>query len=351
MRTDRIPAASVILPVFGNEKFLPESIDSILTQTFSDFELIIIADSPSDDLKKILNFYLKMDERITIIYRNERGLISALNLGCRLAKGKYIVRMDADDISTIDRFEKQIKFMEENREIGVLGSFIEHIDEDGKVMGQYKLPTDPKIIRFQLFYDCCVAHPSVIMRRSVVESVGFYNPDAESDEDTDLWIKISQISSIANFPEILLKYRLHNTNISRKSLTPDQDQVRLKIRISLYRKILKKEFSDDEKSVILAWIKKSRIPDKKEMEYLYGLITRLSRSYIQNTTLDANQLREIKKIFGLKLFELVKLYKKIDVACVNVLFSGVLLNPLYGFSIIGSRIKFIHNYIRKHCLL
>lgn len=347
MKTDQIPFASVIVPVYGTEIFFQESIDSILTQSFTDFELIIVSDSPSENLKKLLDSYQQKDARIIVIFRKKRGLISALNTGCKLARGKYIFRMDADDICLKTRFEKQINFMEQNPEIGVLGSFLEEIDETGKVCKISAFPTDPKIIRYQLFFDCCIAHPSVIMRRNIVESVGFYSCDSYSDEDTDLWIKISQITSIANYPEILLKYRIHNANISRNCHSRESDLARLKIKISLYNKILKKEFSLAEKNMVLDWIKKSPISTEENMLFLYRLIIQLFQTYKQETTLHPDQIKEIQKFTGLKLYEILKLYKKIDRTSCKVLISAIRLNPAYCIKVVGSGIKYIWKKIVK----
>lgn len=325
MTMNRIPVASVVMPVYGTERFIQESMDSILNQSFADFELIIICDLPSEDLKNILNSYKQKDGRIKLIYRNERGLISALNTGCEFAKGKYIIRMDADDICSKDRFLKQINYMEQHSEIGVLGSYIELINEKGELRGKRIPPTDPKIIKYELFFECCIAHPSVIMRRNVVGSVGFYSYDSYRDEDTDLWIKVYQISLIANFPEILLKYRIHDANITCE-ISPKSDQVRLKNTFSLFTTLMGKKFSETEKDAILCWIKKMPISNKNAMIFLYELIIQLYLNYKQKTILNKSQLKAIKKFTGLKLFEIAILYREIDTTSIRILIRAIRFN-------------------------
>ncbi|HAS7841575.1 TPA: glycosyltransferase family 2 protein, partial [Vibrio cholerae] len=139
------PKISVVMSVYNGEKYLGEAIDSILKQTFSDFEFIIINDGSTDKTLEIIKSYMKKDDRIVLVSRENKGLIVSLNEGLDLAKGQYIARMDADDISIKSRFEKQIEFLDSNPDIGVCGTWVEVFGENIKSK-KWKMPTqDPDL--------------------------------------------------------------------------------------------------------------------------------------------------------------------------------------------------------------
>jgi len=152
------PLISVVLSVYNAEKYLVEAIKSILNQTFKDFEFIIINDGSTDKSLEIIESYQKEDERIILISRENKGLIASLNEGIEKAKGKYIVRMDADDISLSTRFEEQVKIMEENQNIGLCGTsvivFGNNIKND-----VWKLSKDDKTIKTELLFSSPLFHP------------------------------------------------------------------------------------------------------------------------------------------------------------------------------------------------
>jgi len=214
MRTDN-PLVSVVMPVYMADDFLLGSIDSILNQTYENLELLIICTDPTSKTIEILDVYARSDERIKIDYNQEEGLIESLNRGCRSARGRYIVRMDADDISCTDRIEKQVTFMEEHPDIGFSGSLMEVIDRSGKFVRMRNYPVSPLVIKWTLMYANCLAHPTIIMRRDIAKLLGFYRKEALYVEDYDLWVRASAVSHLSNIPEVLVKYRFHENNCSR----------------------------------------------------------------------------------------------------------------------------------------
>lgn len=223
------PLVSVVMPTYNSEIFLKEALESILNQTFKDFEFIIVADKSIDASGAILDSFLEKDGRIKVIDQERIGLIAALNSGCRIAKGKYIARMDADDLSLPRRLEKQVQYLERHPEIGVLGTGIRYIDEMGRLGKTLHNPTNPNIVKFYLHLENCIVHPSVMMRRDVIEQLGFYNPEAKYAEDYDLWARASSITQIANLHEVLLKYRIWVGGISsHNSLLRDQRNARIR---------------------------------------------------------------------------------------------------------------------------
>jgi glycosyltransferase involved in cell wall biosynthesis len=210
-----IPLVSVILPVYNAELHVEESIKSVLNQTFTNFELIIINDGSTDlSDNKILSFN---DNRIQYI-KNDLNLklIATLNLGLQKARGKYIARIDADDIALPERFAKQVEFLEANPDYGLLGSFAK---EFGFSSNNIQYPTTDAAIRYAVIYHNPFVHSSVMIRSSILVNYDFmFDVDQIHVEDYDLWIRILSVSKVANLPECLVLYRVHADQISKKHL-------------------------------------------------------------------------------------------------------------------------------------
>ncbi len=207
------PQVTVLLPVFNAAEYLKDAVDSILNQTFKDFELLVIEDGSTDDSLSILKSY--NDPRIKIIeHTQNEGLIKTLNEGLRIATGKYIVRMDADDVSLPDRLAHQVKFMNAHPDVSVVGTYFKDIYGKVKVA---KTPVSHEALKSQLFFSCALAHPTVIIRKSDFEKHQFfYDADFPHAEDYELWVRVSRKLKIANLPKVLLKYRFHQQQVSSK---------------------------------------------------------------------------------------------------------------------------------------
>ena len=205
------PLVSVILPVYNAEEFIAYSIRSILNQTFSDFELILINDGSSDQSEQIILSF--QDERIRY-YKNNSNLklIETLNRGLAFAKGKYIARIDADDVCYLDRFEKQVVFLENNLEYGIVGSFAETFGNKQEVL---KYVEEDEDIRYALITHNPYIHSTVMIRTSVLKDYHLkYKADQLHVEDYDLWIRMMKYSKGKILPVVLLKYRIHGNQIS-----------------------------------------------------------------------------------------------------------------------------------------
>ena len=209
--TMSLPLVSVILPVYNAELYVNESIQSILNQSFLDFELIILNDGSTDGSEEcILAFN---DKRIRYL-KNETNLklIDTLNLGLKLAQGKYIARIDADDIAFSDRFEKQYSFLEDNPDVGIVGSFAECI---GNSSGILKYIEEDNDIRLAMLTHNPFIHSSVMLRSSVLKGNQLeYQKDKLHVEDYDLWIQILSFTKAKIISESLIKYRMHESQIS-----------------------------------------------------------------------------------------------------------------------------------------
>jgi len=214
------PIISVMMIVYNAERFLKDSIESILNQTFSDFEFIIVNDGSTDNSYKIINEYSRKDNRILVL-DNEKNLgIAESRTKCvKYAKGKYIVIADADDISAPTRFEKQYKYLEEHKKCGVVGGFIELFDsETGKIIGLRKYNEDDVELRKRIFIYSPIAQPASMIRKEVFDNIGFYNPEYPPAEDIDIWFRLGTKYKFANIQEVLIKYRVHRNSATIKNM-------------------------------------------------------------------------------------------------------------------------------------
>jgi glycosyltransferase involved in cell wall biosynthesis len=211
-----IPKISVLMPVFNCIQYIKESVDSIINQTFKEFEFIIIDDCSTDGTFEYLQNL--SDPRINLIRKAQNsGYTNSLNMGLKIAKGVYIARMDGDDISLPDRFAKQISFMDENSDTVVCGGGYEAIGLDFKFVP--KSSNDEIVL--ELMYCSPFAHPTVFMRNNILKEYNIqYNPKYEPAEDYKLWTKLSEYGKLANLNDVLLYYRVHQnqtTNLRSNS--------------------------------------------------------------------------------------------------------------------------------------
>jgi len=201
------------MAVYNGEKYLRESIDSILNQSFTDFEFLIINDGSTDGTLDIINTY--GDPRIRLIQNDTNlGLVAVRNQGLASAGGEYIAWLDCDDIAYPSRLAAQIAFMDTHPEYGMIGSWVEIIDGSGKPSGdiwRYDMPVE-NIPSAMLFYNC-FAQSSVFIRKKYLPEVR-YRPDFPGTEDFDLWIRMAAYTKVWNLPKILVKYRVHSASIS-----------------------------------------------------------------------------------------------------------------------------------------
>uniref|UniRef100_A9AAL8 Glycosyl transferase family 2 n=1 Tax=Methanococcus maripaludis (strain C6 / ATCC BAA-1332) TaxID=444158 RepID=A9AAL8_METM6 len=208
------PLVSVIMPNYNNEKYLAEAIESILNQTYEHFEFIIIDDCSTDNSWHIIQNYAKKDNRIKM-FRNEVNLkiVKTRNKGFELMSphSKYIAIFDSDDVSMPERLEKQINFSEKNVDYGLIGSHTLIIDENSKIIGYRKYETDLKKIIKNMVKKNQFAQPSVMIRKSVLDDVGYYDEKYTRCQDYDLWFRIAKSFKIENLDEFLIKYRISKT--------------------------------------------------------------------------------------------------------------------------------------------
>lgn len=195
------------MPVYNSEKYIEQSINSILNQTYKNFELIIINDGSTDGSENIIKKI--NDIRIVYIYQPNQGLAKTLNNGLKLAKGEFIARQDHDDISYPTRFEKQINFFLQNPNHGLVGTWASVVDNEGNKTNSYhKHPTVSSDLKLFLLFDNPFVHTSVMFKREILDNCGYYNEALNGlIQDFEYWFRISNAYEIANLPEVLIDYR------------------------------------------------------------------------------------------------------------------------------------------------
>lgn len=228
------PKISVIMSVHNGQKFLEQSVESIINQTFNSWEFVIIDDCSTDNTLLILQNFSKSHPKKIRVYRNDinLGLAASLNKSIELAKGNYLARMDADDISKPNRFQKELHYLESNPDIAVVSSAEEYIDEFGKVFGRRFPVTDLQKIRKKIIQGKnVIVHPAVMMRKSAFVACGGYNDKLRFGfQDSHLWNKfIRRGFQLAIIPEPLISYRINQNAISNRNYTDEQIRLRDKI--------------------------------------------------------------------------------------------------------------------------
>lgn len=208
---------SVVMPVFNGQRFLAQAMDSLLAQTFTDFEVVAVDDGSTDDTPGILRGYAARDPRVRVIHGDHAGISAALNRGIAESTHEWIARIDADDVASPDRFAKQIAAAHANPEVVIWGSYAQHVDAHGKVLGLSKCgPTSVEEFKRlrAAAEDCYVIHPTSMFRKDVVQKAGGYDSRFNFCEDFELFDRMAEHGAVVALPEPLLLYRIHATSIS-----------------------------------------------------------------------------------------------------------------------------------------
>ena len=295
--------------------YIRESVESILNQTYNNFEFIIVCDNPADvRVLSIIDYYRKKDHRIVCLINEENvGLTRSLNVGLRQCHGEYVARMDADDISYPNRLELQLKYLNKNPQLVACGSYIELINENGNLIGKRKMPVKQNEIDVISVFDTPLCHPTVMFRR-VVKGISLrYDEDFVVSQDFALWSTFEK-GTISNVKCFLLKYRISNDQISNKRVGEQMH----------YKRLI--QYSNLNKNGIVLDVKEKRVFD-----YLF------SHGYYKPTEMEIKAL--LVKLY--KLLSIVKDAKYLGYYIINCYITNAVLlekdycskiRKLFGFS-------------------
>jgi len=209
------PRVSVVLPVRNGQRYVRTAVESILGQTFDNFELLALDDGSTDDTPRILSELTAQDRRLRLIQTERRGLVHTLNHGFDAARGEYVARMDADDIAFPGRIEAQVSALDREPELGLIGAAVRVIqDDDLRPLYTVRYPVRDHELRAALTFGSVFAHPVVVIRKTAYARAGGYRPQFAHAEDYDLWLRLAEVSRLANLADPLLDYRTHSNQVS-----------------------------------------------------------------------------------------------------------------------------------------
>ena len=210
------PKISVVMAVFNGERYLPDAVESILHQSFRDFEFVILNDGSTDESGKILRDFALRDSRIRLFDQERHGLTRCLNRGIALAQGQYLARMDADDVALPGRFQAQVDYLDANPEVLALGGQAQLVSPEGWPLCQWTVPTGHEEIDAAHMAGLAgqLIHPTSMMRLDAVRRVGGLNEQWTYAQDYDLWLRLAEIGRLSNLRETVLNYRLHFSSVT-----------------------------------------------------------------------------------------------------------------------------------------
>jgi glycosyltransferase involved in cell wall biosynthesis len=213
--TERV---SVVMSVFNGERFVATAIESILGQSLTDFELVVVDDGSADATPSILAQLAARDSRMTVHRHKNVGLAASLNRGIALARAPLIARLDADDVAATSRLERQVEFLEQHDRVGLVGGAAVFVDETGRAFAETQYPTSDRETREAFRHSTPFIHSAATFRRNAFEATGGYRSAFAHAEDLDLWLRIAEAHEILNLPEQVVSYRVHDGQATYRNL-------------------------------------------------------------------------------------------------------------------------------------
>lgn len=269
------------MPVFNNEEYLKGSIESILKQTYDNYEFIIVNDGSTDSSETIIENYQKQDDRIILLTQDNQGITKSLNKGIKNSKGKYIARMDADDICDPKRFEFQLQFLEKYPNTDIVGSMVSLISEKGEVIRLLDdLPLEDYQIKWHLIFGTPLIHPALMIRKCIFVKNGYYNDRLNFAQDIEFWRRISSRVRFYNIPKILFNLRIHNQSTS-SMFQNEQNSVR-EISLVHYINTLTGMNYNNANINLLVQLMKNGIHTFSQFNCFFDILSRLRIVFIKN---------------------------------------------------------------------
>jgi glycosyltransferase involved in cell wall biosynthesis len=279
MNINNKPKVSIIMSTFNNAPYLKQAIESVLYQSYNNWELIIINDASVDFTKDILKQYAKKEKRIHILTnKTNKGLAASLNRGITASKGELIARLDGDDW-WIDhhKLKKQVAFLIKNQDYGLVGCWANIIDENSQQISNRRYPSTDKDIRNYILIENCFFHSSVVTRKIILDKVGYYDTNIKTAEDYNLWLKIGLVSKMQNLPEFMISYRLNPNGVNAT-------RFKYQIKETLFQvKEFKKYYPNYYKAIIM-WKIRQFVPRALRVKASGLLVNVMKTSKIPNKT-------------------------------------------------------------------
>lgn len=221
--SENAPLISVLMCAFNAERYIAETVESVLRQTLEDFELVVVDDGSTDDTPGILADFAKRDPRLRIITGPNAGIPQAANVGLAACRGQFIARIDADDIAKPRRLEVQVQYLRDH-DLVACGTWHDLIDERGRLLKLLKTPVDNETIQDRaLKGHGSICNPTSMIRRQPFVDLGGYSEDLPVAEDLDSWLRLGEVGNLGNVPECLAQYRLHSHSISEQKCQLERD--------------------------------------------------------------------------------------------------------------------------------
>lgn len=328
---ENVSQISVIMPVHNGERFVGEAIESILNQTFTDYELIIVDDGSTDTTPAILQRYEQADPRVRL-YRHptNRGVYLSRNLGCQHANGSYLALMDADDISLPDRLQRQADYLNGSPNIGLVGSAAQAIDESGHAQSVMHFPTLPGVLGWMILFSNFFVLSTVMIRRSIMEQLGYYRTDVNVGQDFDLWARAGRITQMVNLPEPLVKYRVWNGSITSKRFEMQEQTATRVVRdnVSCW---IDRDITLEVAGALRSLNYGSNLPRPTELPLIRATaeaLALLRRAYCARTQLSPEETRIVSRDAAYKHYALAKLASQQSPAlAVALIARGLRISP------------------------
>jgi glycosyltransferase involved in cell wall biosynthesis len=281
------------MSVYNGERYLRESVDGILGQSFRDLEFVIVDDGSTDSTSSLLLECEASDSRVHVIRQQHAGMVAGLIAGCSRARGRLLARIDADDVALPTRFEQQVAFLEAHPEVGVLGTRVEVIDGEGRVLRTSNPVRHHAFAAWKLLLWPSVAHPSVMMRRALLQDCGGYDAAFEYAEDYELWTRLVEVTRFANLPEALTRYRVHDGMTTRRERRAMLEATH-RIRRRFLARLLDRDPSEEQCEWLERFESGSGQLDERRRETAVDLLFELHAALLERGILRRDEAGEVR---------------------------------------------------------
>lgn len=285
-----MPELSIIMPLYNTERYVGQAVQSLLSQSYTDFELIIVNDASTDNSLEIVRSF--DDSRIRILSNEQnRGIVFSRNKGLQEARGEFVAPFDSDDIAVKDKFEKQIGYLKKHKEVGMIGSWARMIDEEGKLLkNRWKLTATPEQIPAVMLFRNYFVQSSVVMRLETVPEGG-YSAGFDVVEDYKMWTEVLSKSKAWNFPEYLVLYRVHRNGATKRN--PEELFIKESQLLEHIYKPFRIKIDDHIAKLILLIRSNATIRNKETLDEIENFLHLLND---QNRKLSIINQKQLKKV-------------------------------------------------------